>query len=121
MPSSEREPAQLSLRIRLRTGGRLGPGKIALLEAIAELGSISAAGRHFSMSYRRAWELVEDMNHTMGNPVVATSAGGTRGGGAQLTPIGLAVIDAYRCSEAAARVAARTQLERLDRLIPHDP
>ena len=34
---------QVSIRIDLETGGRIGPGKIALLEAIRETGSITAA------------------------------------------------------------------------------
>ena len=51
----------LSLRIDLDSGGRIGPGKIALLEQVATLGSISAAGRALGMSYRRAWELLDEM------------------------------------------------------------
>ena len=116
MPSHEQEPLRLSLKITLRSGGRLGPGKIALLEAIDSLGSISAAGRHFSMSYRRAWELVEDLNRAVGRDVVSTSAGGSRGGGARLTEIGRGVVDAYRSGEKAALVAAKAHLDRLDQL-----
>ena len=40
----------------------IGPGKVALLEAIAEAGSISAAARTLGMSYRRTWLLVDEMN-----------------------------------------------------------
>ena len=47
--------AALSLRIDLPQG-RIGPGKIALLEAISREGSISAAGRALGMSYKRAWD-----------------------------------------------------------------
>ena len=53
--------ARLSIRIDLGPDWRIGPGKVQLLEAIAEHGSISAAGRALGMSYRRAWLLVEDM------------------------------------------------------------
>jgi molybdate transport system regulatory protein len=48
----------LSIRIDFDDEGRLGPGKVALLEGIAREGSISAAGRAMNMSYKRAWELV---------------------------------------------------------------
>ncbi len=58
----------LSLRIDLDPGGRIGPGKIELLEKIAAFGSISAAGRAMDMSYRRAWELVEELNTIFGKP-----------------------------------------------------
>ena len=49
----------LSVRIDLDTEGRIGPGKIQLLEKIQEFGSISAAGRAMNMSYKRAWDLVD--------------------------------------------------------------
>ena len=52
----------LSIRIDLASGDRIGPGKIALLEAIRSTGSISAAARSIGMSYRRAWLLVEEIN-----------------------------------------------------------
>ena len=62
--------AQLSIRIDFGPEFRIGPGKIALLEQVAALGSISAAGRAMEMSYRRAWELIDDLNTTFGKPVV---------------------------------------------------
>jgi molybdate transport system regulatory protein len=61
---------QLSIRIDLASGGRIGPGKVALLEEISRSGSISAAGRAMKMSYRRAWQLVEDLNRNFCNPLV---------------------------------------------------
>ena len=75
----------LSLRINLDPDGRIGPGKIELLEQIAAFGSISAAARGMEMSYKRAWDLVEEMNTIFGKPVVAAQTGGKHGGGAQLT------------------------------------
>ncbi len=105
---------ELSLRIDL-PGGRIGPGKIRLLEAIAREGSISAAGRAQGMSYRRAWELVDALNRLLGIPVVATSSGGARGGGAALTPAGAALVADYRAIEAAARRAAAPRLRALAR------
>jgi molybdate transport system regulatory protein len=100
--------AVLNLRIDL-PGGRIGPGKIALLEAIGGQGSISAAGRALGMSYRRAWELVEQLNTLMTEPVVEAAPGGAGGGGARLTPSGRALVEEYRAieREAAAAVAAR--------------
>jgi molybdate transport system regulatory protein len=66
---------RLILRVDLASGARIGPGKVALLEEIGRCGSISAAGRALRMSYRRAWELVEDLNLHLGTPVLATAAG----------------------------------------------
>jgi molybdate transport system regulatory protein len=92
----------LSLRIQLDPEGRIGPGKIALLENIAAHGSISAAGRAMEMSYRRAWELVEELNRLFGKPVVERQIGGRNGGGAQLTALGEALILRFRAVERAA-------------------
>ncbi len=106
---------RLSIRIDLASGARIGPGKIALLEEIGQTGSISAAGRALRMSYRRAWELVEDLNQSLGTPVVTTTAGGVGGGGAYLTPAGKAIVAQYRAIEAAAVQVARKHLTAISR------
>lgn len=103
----------LSLRINLDPEGRIGPGKIELLEHIAAFGSISEGARRMSMSYKHAWDLIEDMNLVFGKPLVATKSGGSRGGGAALTEAGLAVVTRYRAIERAAIAAAAPQLAAL--------
>jgi molybdate transport system regulatory protein len=105
----------LSIRIDLADGGRVGPGKIAVLEEIARTGSISAAGRALGMSYRRTWKLVEDLNLTLGKPVVETIAGGAGGGGARLTEAGRAIVACYRAIEAESTVVAGKHLKMLNR------
>jgi molybdate transport system regulatory protein len=105
----------LSIRLDLASGARIGPGKVAVLEAIAESGSISAAGRALHISYRRTWELVEDLNATLGAPVVQTAAGGSGGGGASLTELGQAVVSRYRAIEEDCAAAARKHLLALQR------
>ena len=64
-------------RLRIRQGDLvvIGPGKVALLEAIAATGSISAAARALGMSYRRAWTLVDEMNRGLTQPVAASQVG----------------------------------------------
>ncbi len=84
-------------------GLRLGPGKVALLEAIDAAGSISAAARTMGMSYRRAWLLLDEMHEMFSSPVAETAHGGARGGGATLTPFGRELIARYRAMEAAVR------------------
>jgi len=106
----------LSIRVDLASGVRIGPGKIAVLEEIARSGSISAAGRALHMSYRRTWELVEDLNRGLGSPVVTTAAGGSGGGGASLTAMGAAVVQRYRAIEADAEAAARSHLDALNKV-----
>ncbi|GJE25632.1 winged helix-turn-helix domain-containing protein [Methylobacterium organophilum] len=105
--------AHLSIRIDLAPGLRLGPGKVQLLEAVAEHGSISAAGRALGMSYRRAWLLIEEMNKGFAEPVVEAQIGGKAGGGARLSPFGADVVAHYRAIERAAGKAASPFLARL--------
>jgi molybdate transport system regulatory protein len=84
---------------------KLGPGKVRLLEAIEELGSISAAARSMGMAYRHAWELVDDLNQCFASPVVAVSIGGREGGGAVLTPWGHELVKRFHHMEEATRRA----------------
>ncbi len=105
---------RLSLRIDLPQG-RVGPGKIALLEAIDREGSISAAGRATGMSYKRAWDLVDATNKLLGVLVVEAAPGGYRGGGATLTDAGRNLVADYRAIERAAQRAAEPRLEALAR------
>ena len=102
--------ARLFLRSHLPPQGRIGPGKIALLEEIDRSGSISAAGRALGMSYRRAWLLVDDLNKLLGEPVVATQLGGSHGGGASLTPLGSDLVARFRALEQAAAPLVREHL-----------
>lgn len=106
---------RLSIRVDLTCGARIGPGKVAVLEEIARSGSISAAGRALRISYRRTWELVEELNATLGGPVVQTAAGGSGGGGATLTELGQTVVTRYRAIEADCAAAARKHMSALQR------
>jgi molybdate transport system regulatory protein len=96
----------LRVRIDLKPGVSLGPGKIALLEHIAGSGSLSQAARELGMSYRRAWLLLDDLNRAFAEPATTASVGGSGGGGARVTPFGEALIAAYRGIERDAAAAA---------------
>jgi molybdate transport system regulatory protein len=109
--------ARLSIRIDLPGGNRIGPGKIALLEAIRSTGSISAGARSLGMSYRRAWLLVEEVNNALREPAVAAETGGRRGGGAMLTPAGERIVDLYHAIESHARVAAAGEFRAIEKLV----
>lgn len=108
---------QFRMRIYRDEGIAIGPGKIALLEAIAETGSISAAARQLGMSYRRAWVLVDEMNKALKLPAVTTAAGGSHGGGTALSPTGEALVRHYRAAESAARLATATEVTALTGLL----
>jgi molybdate transport system regulatory protein len=96
----------------------IGPGKVALLEAIAGTGSISAAARALKMSYRRAWLLVDETNRCLAAPAVTTATGGNRGGGAVLTPAGIEFVRCYRDLEREAKAGVTARLSPLLRSVP---
>jgi molybdate transport system regulatory protein len=104
--------AIVRFRVDFDTAHSVGPGKVELLEHIRETGSLSQAGREIGMSYRRAWLLLDSLNASFRQPVVATIIGGKAGGGATLTEFGAALVHTYRQLEkefnatAAKRFAA---------------
>ena len=104
---------QLSIRIDFDREGRLGPGKVLLLERIAREGSISAAGRSMKMSYKRAGELVAEINDGFAQPLVAAKTGGKAGGGAALTERGEELVRHYRAIERKALSATAPHLKAL--------
>jgi len=111
--ADKREKAFPRLRIPIAEGLVLGPGKVELLEAIDRTGSISAGGREMGMSYRRAWLLVDALNRMFARPLVLTSAGGAKGGGAEVTEEGRAVAAAYRRAEQRANEVVKEEMAAL--------
>lgn len=110
----------LIVRIDLGELGRIGPGKILLLEMIAEHGSISAAGRAMGLPYRHAWELVEQLNSTFREPVVARQTGGKHGGGASLTEFGEVLLKQLVGLREDTERAAATRLAAIDAAVRKD-
>lgn len=108
--SQRAAPVGVRLRIDLGPQRSVGPGKIALLEHIEASGSLSQAARELGMSYRRAWLLLDDLNHALAEPVTITSVGGAGGGGAQVTGFGRKLIAAFRDIEHASQDAAAERL-----------
>jgi molybdate transport system regulatory protein len=111
----------LRMRIVLRHGAALGPGKIDLLEAIDETGSIRAAGSRFKMSYRRAWSLVAELNGMFATPLVTAATGGRGGGGASLTPMGREVVKRFRAMETASWSVIEPDFRRLAKALKKAP
>ncbi|AOO82028.1 winged helix-turn-helix domain-containing protein [Bosea vaviloviae] len=109
----QKPSALISIRIDLVPIGRLGPGKVELLEAIEASGSISGAGRAMAMSYRRAWLLVDNLNRMFRQPLVEAAPGGAKGGGAHLTPMGREIVAHYRAIESKAMKAAALHIDAL--------
>jgi molybdate transport system regulatory protein len=94
-------------------GAFLGDTRIRLLEAIERLGSISQAAKVVPLSYKAAWDAVDEMNNAAVQTVVETSVGGRHGGGARLTDYGRRLIAMYRAIELEYQASLRRLAERL--------
>lgn len=88
----------LSASLTLKRGAvaRVGLERVALLEAVGELGAISAAAKRLGLSYKGAWDGVQALNNLFDAPLIVANAGGKSGGAAVVTPRGHAVIKAFR-------------------------
>jgi molybdate transport system regulatory protein len=88
MPENKKYTVKIRVWIEESDGPFLGIGKIWLLKNIQKTGSITNAAKEMKMSYRQAWQLVEEMNKRAENPLVEKLLGGKGGGGARLTEAG---------------------------------
>lgn len=88
----------LNGKLWIETGDKklIGPGRVELLERIRECGSIRQAALQMNMSYRQAWQMIEDMNTRLSSPVVISQRGGKGGGNALLTEQGELVISEFK-------------------------
>ena len=111
----------VSLKLRLVHGDcfAMGPGKAALLEAIAETRSVAAAGRKLGLSYWKTRRLLEEINLCFREPLVATSKGGDGGGGSRVTEAGREALARFRAMEAAAGAVVAPLAEAYQELLAH--
>lgn len=73
----------------------LGEGRVQLLKAIDETGSLSKAAKQLNISYKKAWNLLDSVNKSAKKPVTINSTGGKGGGGAELTEHGKSLVEAF--------------------------
>jgi molybdate transport system regulatory protein len=106
----------IRIRIDFAENVHVGPGKIALLEAIRSTGSISDAARSLGMSYRRAWMLINSLKQGFSEAVTISATGGAGGGGARVTSFGASLVRQYRTLE---REVGRVGAQRLTDIVPY--
>ncbi len=87
----------------------LGPGRVELLERIHRTGSIQKAAAEMKMSYRQAWQMVQEINERAGRPYVEKHLGGKGGGGALVTEAGLKAVAEFNLME--RRIQEKVQAE----------
>ena len=74
----------------------LSEWRVALLEAIGRLGSLSAAARELGVPQRTAWQRIREMEERLGTKLVDGSSGGATGGSSRLTDAALAFMQSYQ-------------------------
>jgi molybdate transport system regulatory protein len=73
-----------------------GLGRLKILEAVHRLGSLQAAAKELKMSYRAVWGRVKATEERLGVPLLVRSKGGASGGGSQLVPFALELVEQFR-------------------------
>lgn len=106
---------KITARVIAKGERAFGPGKADLLERIASEGSISKAAKSMDMSYSRAWQLVDAMNQSFRKPLVESTAGGKKGGGAVLTKLGEEVLSQFRKMETQLTTSADAYLAEFEK------
>lgn len=110
--------ADLNAALTFQRGmARVSLDRVALLEAVGELGSISAAAKRLGLSYKGAWDAVQAMNNLFDGPLIAAAPGGRAGGAAILTPRGEAVVTAF----GRVRVELQATLAKLESHLSDGP
>lgn len=94
---------QIKSKIWIEADGELilSDGRMALLRAIDELGSISKAARRMRMSYRAAWGKLKTTEKRMGVRLLEVKVGGRNGGGATLTRQARVLMQRYQAVKEA--------------------
>ncbi len=85
-----------------------GAGRLRILSAVAEHGSILAASRELHMSYRAVWGKIKATEERLGRPLLDKKTGGAQGGGSELTPLGEALVERFRHLQTLTETAADT-------------
>ncbi|HPF11460.1 MAG TPA: winged helix-turn-helix domain-containing protein [Flavobacteriaceae bacterium] len=112
----------MSLKIRSRIWIELedqvflGEGRVQVLKAIDEMGSLSKAAKSLNMSYKKAWRLVDSVNASAKRPVIISSIGGKEGGGTQLTPYGKSLVHLFDEINQGCWDYLDTQLDKIEQL-----
>ncbi len=91
---------EATITLRSKDVSAVGHDRIRLLQAVAREGSITAGAKAAGLTYKAAWDALDAMTNLFGQPLLQTRTGGKAGGGANLTPTGLLVIEAFGRLEA---------------------
>ncbi len=72
-----------------------GAGRLRILTAVEQHGSILAAAKVLGMSYRAVWGKIKATEDRLGQPLLTRKVGGSKGGGSDLTPLGKNLVERF--------------------------
>lgn len=87
--------AEIALILKLQQRLFADPRRIELLRQVKESGSISQGAKLAGISYKSAWDAINEMNQLADRTLVERATGGKGGGGAIVTPYGERLIQLY--------------------------
>ncbi|MCE5243649.1 MAG: LysR family transcriptional regulator [Syntrophobacteraceae bacterium] len=107
----ESKPSKLKLKTKVwiedQNGDLVfGSGRLRILSAVLDHGSIQAAAKELNMSYRAVWGKIKATEERLGQPLITRRTGGTGGGGSELTPLGKALVERFRQLQTQTEMAA---------------
>ncbi|TNJ42936.1 winged helix-turn-helix domain-containing protein [Tamlana fucoidanivorans] len=109
---------KIKSRIWIETNNNvlLGEGRVHLLKAIQETGSLSKAAKSLNISYKKAWQLLDSVNKSAKKPVTINSVGGKDGGGTELTDYGKSLVAAFDEINKNCWAFLDKQIEKIERI-----
>lgn len=95
------DKTQFSVRSKVWIANRAGEvvfgrGRLKILEAVKNCGSIQKASRELRMSYRGVWGRIKATEDRLGKALLVRNIGGKSGGGSQLTPFALELMERFK-------------------------
>jgi molybdate transport system regulatory protein len=111
---------QTEINIIVRTDGGdvvINSTVIRLLNNIQIKGSITGAAKISDLSYKRAWDLLDNLNTRLTHSAISTEIGGTDGGGTHLTETGRQILSAYNTMVSSTTVNIQEQLNQISGLV----
>ncbi|WP_024280284.1 LysR family transcriptional regulator [Xanthobacter sp. 126] len=109
----------LKLHFNRSNGGAIGPGRVAIMEAISRFGSLTSAAQELGLTYRHVWNVVQTINSEFDELVVVKR--GRHGGGAVLTPRGVELVNYFRAMEQKFYNVFSDDLRRMESLLGETP
>jgi molybdate transport system regulatory protein len=93
-------------------GKAFGEGPYELLKRVEKTDSLHEAAHQMSMSYSKAWKLIQTMEKRLGFSLLDKKIGGLSGGGSRVTPKGKELMKRYEQFEKEVKKAIEEIYQR---------